>query len=271
MSEPNQTYIAYRDEFRYDDYEKFKKICLNNKHAYSVIRFIDRDVNKKLKRDSEFIEIYRNGVGRTPYIVIEMQKTISAIKDNDVYTTELEHCLYKNQIFLSKFGLRRLDFDSASGYLRDDIINGCNGLEPTYEFCQDFDIRNEQYRDLKKLLLSDPFSLNISEPDNAFAHNQTYQSRVVNEYYRPVFRIITSPTTHNYYINLLACNSRFFDSSTNRVTDKKEKEKVDFIPLLYCQKVLINRLVNHLAEVQKSWSEADIQRLWALRGIEKKK
>ncbi len=263
MSDPNQEYIAYRNAFRYDDYETFKKVCLNNKHDYSVIRFIDKDVNKKLKRDSEFIEIYRDDIGRTPYLVIE-----SAVKDNEIYTTELGHCLYKDQNFLSKFGLGRLA-DFATGYLRADILNGCDGLEPTYEFCQDFDIRNEQYRELKKLLLSDTFSIKISEPDNAFAHQQTYQSRVVSEYYRPVFRIITSPTTHNYYINLLACNSRFFDSSTNRVTDKKEKEKVDFIPLLYCQKVLISRLVNHLAEVQKSWSDVDRQRLWALRGIEK--
>jgi hypothetical protein len=257
---PETEYNAW-NRFRNNDYENFKTNCLHNTRDYGVIRFEDRDVNKKLCRTSEFIEIYHKDATRTPCVVIEA----------DTKNPTIVHYLYRDPNFLKKFGSLEVlaFFDSSASSFRDDIINGYRGLDTTYEFCQDFDIRNEQYRELKKLLLSDAFSIKISEPDNAFAHQQTYQSKVVSEYYRPVFRIISSPTTHNYYINLLACNSKFFDSSTNRVTDKKEKEKVDFIPLLYHQKVLINRLVNHLVELQKSWSDADRQRLWALRGIEK--
>lgn len=260
-------YNAWND-FRNNNYENFKTNCLNNPRDYGVVRFIDRDVNKELKKTSEIIEIYHNNEKRTPCVVIENLQ-VAVVKGDDIEYKCKQRYLYRDQYFLARFGsLKHLAyFDSTAGYLREDIINGSKNLDTTYEFCQDFDIRNEQYRELKKLLLSDVFSIKISEPDQAFAHQQTYQSRLVSEYHRPVFRIITSPTTHNYYINLLACNSQFFNSSTNRVTDKKDK--VDFIPLLYHQKVLINRLVNNLIEVQKSWSDADRQRLWALRGIEK--
>ncbi len=274
MSNPNAW-----NYFEQNHYQRFQDVCLNNPKEYGVARFADPDVNKKLKKDSEFIEIYHNDAQRTPCIVIETQKKISSIKDNDIYETQSHHYLYGDHNFLSQFGLDLLtNFDTTAGNLRENIINGthpknCDSarrLDTTYDISGSLDIRDEIYREIKNLFLSDPFSITIEQTDTFKKDSQTlYKSTVASRYDQSLFKMIRGTSTAKpmayEHIKCFDYYSPNFDKTIEQIV--KDIDSWYAVPLLVSQLVYILRMMEQLSDIQATWKDADIMRgtLWHLR------